>query len=472
MARPFDGFVILGGMRTGSNYLESSLNTVEGLHCHGEAFNPVFIGYPDRKEILGVTLADRVADPDRLYDRIRAGKGLNGFRFFQDHDPRVLRRLLDDPRCAKVVLTRNPLDSFLSLQIARKTGQWKLGDIRDRKTAKVRFDAAEFDEFLIARQSFYGSVARRLQITGQAAFAIDYADLGDPAVLTGLVRFLGAEGTITSPATKLVRQNPGGSGEKVTNPAALDAALARSGVPDAGPEAYPEPLRGGAVPTFVAAAAAPLLFMPIRYSGSEAEVRSWLGALDPAGPRLVEGFTQTTLRQWQRSAPGHRKFTVVCHPLLRGWRAWQTCILAGRFADIRDQLEAHHDVPMPPDGAATYRSPALARDGFLGFLRFLKRNLDGQTAIRVDAAWATQSAAIEGFAQVALPDLILREDRLADGLAMLLASIGWHGEVPPVPEADGMATALAAIYDRRVEAAAAAAYRRDYTALGFGSWAG
>ena len=29
------------------------LNAFDGLECHGEAFNPHFIGYPNRTEILG-----------------------------------------------------------------------------------------------------------------------------------------------------------------------------------------------------------------------------------------------------------------------------------------------------------------------------------------------------------------------------------------------------------------------------------
>lgn len=46
---------------------------------------------------------------------------LGGFRYFHDHDPRVLDMILDDPGCAKIILTRNPLDSYVSWKIAQAT---------------------------------------------------------------------------------------------------------------------------------------------------------------------------------------------------------------------------------------------------------------------------------------------------------------------------------------------------------------
>ena len=95
----FDYFVVFAEMRTGSNFLESNLNAFGGIHCHGEAFNPHFIGYPNQTEILGVTHQMRDADPMRLIAKIREhSDGIGGFRFFHDHEPRVLDIVLDDPR--------------------------------------------------------------------------------------------------------------------------------------------------------------------------------------------------------------------------------------------------------------------------------------------------------------------------------------------------------------------------------------
>lgn len=84
MAR-FDYFVVFAEMRTGSNFLEANLNAFDGLACHGEAFNPHFISYPNYTETLGVTQAELDADPERLIERVKGAEGLNGFRYFNDH---------------------------------------------------------------------------------------------------------------------------------------------------------------------------------------------------------------------------------------------------------------------------------------------------------------------------------------------------------------------------------------------------
>ena len=111
----FDYFVVFAEMRTGSNFLEANINLFNDLTCHGEAFNPHFIGYPNKDNILGVSQPQREADPHVLIETIKARtEGLGGFRFFNDHDPRVLDIALPDPRCAKIILTRNPVDSFVS----------------------------------------------------------------------------------------------------------------------------------------------------------------------------------------------------------------------------------------------------------------------------------------------------------------------------------------------------------------------
>ena len=138
MATKFDYFVVFAEMRTGSNFLESNLNAFDSITCHGEAYNPHFIGYPNQSEILGITRPMRDENPAGLIWAIREKtEGLGGFRFFHDHDPRVIDLCLDDPRCAKIILTRNPVESFVSLKIAQSTGQWKLTS-RKLKNFKIQ----------------------------------------------------------------------------------------------------------------------------------------------------------------------------------------------------------------------------------------------------------------------------------------------------------------------------------------------
>ena len=82
-------------MRTGSNFLEANLNALPGVSCLGEVFNPHFIGKKDCLDYLGISLEMREDDPFALLRAMEAATdGLSGFRFFHDHDLRVLDRML------------------------------------------------------------------------------------------------------------------------------------------------------------------------------------------------------------------------------------------------------------------------------------------------------------------------------------------------------------------------------------------
>ena len=254
---------------------------------------------------------------------------------------------------------------------------------------------------------------------------------------------------------------------------ALEAALARLDGFNLNRTPNFEPRRGPSVPTFLAAATSPLLYLPIR-SGPERAVTEWLAALDGV-PRdaLQTGFTQKLLRDWNRAHIGHRSFTVVRHPVARAHAAFCDKILMtgkGGYAGIRKSLVQQFKLNLPDTYPATdYTSPAH-KEAFLGFLKFVKSNLGGQTATRVDSHWATQANALQGFADFTSPDLVLREERLEDDLAILAAQIG-KDVMPEVGTTDPHADLLASIYDAQVEAAVQDVYQRDYDAFGFGPYA-
>ncbi len=456
MARPFDTFVMLAAMRTGSNFLEANLNALGGLACHGEVFNPHFIGKLNQTELFGVSLAVRDADPARMLSALRDHtQGLAGFRYFHDHDPRVFDPVMQDRRRAKIVLTRNPLDSYVSWKIAQATGQWKLTNAKRLKTARARFDAAEFAGFVAELQGFHRRILHALQSTGQTAFYLDYEDIQDLAVINGLAAFLGLPGRLEALDATLKKQNPEEIADKVENPAAMQAALAAQDWFGLGRTPVFEPRRAASVPSFLAAG--PMLYMPVR-GGPEARVAGWLAGLGP-----VQGeFMQKTLRQWMRGHPGFRSFTVVRDPLLRAHVAFCDRILTGAIPEVRAVFQRTMGVDLPPKG-----TPLPAPDhaaAFLAFLRFARLNLSGQTAARVDAHVATQSAMIQGFAQFQGPDAILREDRLAQGLGFLAAETGVA--CPPLPEEPGTGHPPL-VRSAELEAAARDAYARDYAAFGF-----
>ncbi len=468
----FDYFVVFAEMRTGSNFLETNINSFASLKSHGEAFNQQFIGYPNSTDILGVTQAMRDADPAHLIATIRMQKGvLGGFRFFNDHDPRVLDIVLPDPRCAKIILTRNPIESYVSRKIAAATGQWKLTNAKHARSETVRFNPAEFEAHLQKLQEFQVRLLNALQKTGQTAFYVDYEDLQDVDVMNGLAAYLGTDERIAALDKKLKKQNPEPLDDKVRNFAEMETALARLDRFNLTRTPNFEPRRGAAIPTYIAAAETALLYLPLR-SGPEQVVRDWLSALDGGRPTQTD-FSQKTIRQWKLAHPGHRTFTVVRHPLARAHAAFCDRILPtgpGTFADMRENLRRTFALPVPEGTVGLNWSDAEHGAAFTVFLTFLKSNLGGQTNLRVDPHWAGQAAQLQGMAQFALPDMILREDRLAADLTILGWQVG-RSDVPDIADVtDPHAMLLGRIVDPAMQAVARDIYARDYMTFGFTDW--
>ncbi len=470
----FDYFVVLAEMRTGSNLLEANLNAFQSFECHGEAFNPAFIGYPNRTEILGITQAMREGDPARLIDTIKTrSAGMGGFRLFHNHDARALEICLTDPRCAKIILTRNPAESYVSWKIALETGQWKLTNVKRRKDAKAHFDPVEFDRHITALQTFQIEVLNSLQKSGQTAFYISYEDLNDLDVINGLARYLGSDERLEALDSALKIQNPQPLAAKVANFDEMTQALA--GIDRFNLTRTPdfEPRRGAAVPSHIIGHRAPLLYMPIK-SGPEAEVQAWMAALDNASIEdLQTKMNQKGMRQWMRQAKGHRSFTVLRHPAARAHAAFCQRILLrgpGSLGEIRRVLRNFHKLPIPgagPDETYDRRAHYLA---FTAFLDFLRANLRGQTSVRVDTNWATQTAILQGMAQFTLPDILIREDEMALQLGALAKQVGYPGAAPVTAAAPDLPYALADIYNDDIEAQIADIYQRDYVMFGWDRW--
>ena len=475
MSARFDSFVVFAEMRTGSNFLEANLNAFAGIACHGEAFNPHFLGYPQNEPILGVDLAKRDADPGALLSAIRDDPtALSGFRYFHDHDPRVFDAIVDDPRCAKIVLTRNPVDSYVSWKIAQATGQWKLTDMKAHKSAQAVFDSGEFEAHLEALQAFQLLLLNRLQTTGQTAFYVAYEDLQSVEVMNGLAKYLGVDETLESLDKNLKKQNPSPVSAKVSNYDHMVRALSRLDRFDLTRTPNFEPRRGPNVPSYVVAAESSLVYMPLR-SGPQAQVLEWMAALDGVSKsELQTKLSQKDLRQWKRKHPGHRSFTVLRHPVQRAHDAFCRHILTtgkGSYLQLRNTQVRRYKMPLPAGAPDETYDLAAHRAAFAAFLTFLKGNLSGQTAIRVDPAWCTQAQAIMGFGEVCLPDRIIREADMAGELREIAQAVG-RADAPELGASQpDQPFELAMIYDDEIEKLAAEAYQRDYVMFGFARWA-
>jgi len=469
----FDAFVMFAEMRTGSNHLEASLDALPDLTCYGEVYNPTFMGNHKTFDLFGYTMDQREADPIAILDAmIRETDGLPGFRLFHDHDDRVVEHVLPQPRFAKVILTRNPLESYVSRKIAAETGQWRLNDLKHHRSARIRFDALEFAEMLERLQAFQQRLQHGLQITGQTAFYMRYEDINDAEVLNGLASFLGSAHQVDAATNKLKKQNPSDLSEKVENYDEMVALLRGFDRFDLGQTPNFEPPRRAAAQGYVAHPTAGLLFMPVK-GGPEEAILDWMGKIGDVGrDGLLTRMSQKDLRQWMKANPGYRSFSVLRHPVARAYAVFNQYILpTGRpaYADARTVLRQRYGVPIPKGEVTDAYDDATHKAAFQAFLGFLKGNLAGQTSVRIDQAWATQTAILQGVSQFTLPHRLIHEEDMANLLPELAAEIDILA--PPVErEATPEPHPLKAIYDGKIEKACIEAYRRDYLTFGFPRW--
>ncbi len=460
----FKSFVIFAEMRTGSNFLEANLNTIAGIKCHGEAFNPYFIGGEGKQDYLGVDIVARNADPGRLLAALREQtKGIAGFRYFHDHDPRVFDLVMNDPTCAKIVLTRNQLESYISWKIAKESDQWWMANTKHLKTVRPKFDGDEFLERVATLHSFQRKLLNRLQTTGQTAYYIDYEDILDLDVLNGLAAHLGAEGRIVDLDFRFKKQNPEALEVKVSNPVEMARSLGKVDWFNLSHTPNFEPRRSAGVPQYMASSGAPLLFLPIR-SAPDNRLKKWLAGFGP----MLPNFDRPSLRTWRSANPGHRSFTVLRHPLARVHTGYAEFLRKEWMPELRPYLKRVHKFILPPKGEG-FADPAEFRAGLLVFLDLIKHIAAGRTELRTPAQFASQFMTMQGFGQLQSPDHVLREDQLEMGLSFLMS--GLDLDIPELPPEQDMAQhPLSAIYGPDLEEAAKAAFSRDYEAFGFGPW--
>lgn len=470
MPDKFRSFVIFAEMRTGSNLLEENLNQFDALTCVGEAFNPHFIGYPEQEDLFGITQGARDQNPAKLLDALESQPHqLVGFRYFHNHDARVFDRVVNDPSCAKIVLTRNPIESFVSWKIASATGQWKLTNATHLKEQPVHIDPEEFSTRLGVLQTFQVELLNRLQKTGQTAFNLAYEDVQDLEVINGLGRFLGVDQELPHLSKRLKKQNPRPMSEKIENFEEVEKALARLDQFNLSRTPNFEPRRGPNVPQIILTAKSSLMFFPIPM-GPTAKLRQMLAQMDGVEPgELRDQLSQKELRKWKRQHKNHKSFSVVRHPVLRAYKCFCDRILntgAGSYPEIRKTLRRVHNLPIPEGEIGPDFGPQEMKHAFASFLVFVKANLGGQTAIRVDGSWASQTEVVAGFSEFLTPDMIIREHALETELGFLALQTGALPDFGDTTS-ETFPVSLSEFYDDEIEALVKDAYQKDYLNFGY-----
>lgn len=482
-SQPFTSFIMLGAMRSGSNLLEKFLNQYDGLVCHGELFHKSFIGVQGCQNYLGVSTEARNEDPQRLLEAVRANnpRKITGFRFFQDHHTPVMEAALKDRFCAKIILTRDPVESFVSLQIALETQQWLVSDIAHRKEIQIHFDLEAYATYIKDRAAYYDRIYHSLSTSEQPYFEIDYTMLSDVENINRLAAFIGDRAGKSTLNEPIKRQNPGALASKISNIVEVRAALDAPSLKERPPPKLAPLLESGTdLSRAYFSPKTALVFGPVPGVPDEG-VRNWLEIQYQSPPK--NGFSSHKFAEWKVQNENPALFCVVRHPVLRAYNAFMLKIFStasGGYVSIRQELENQFGMILPQGEITPWHDRrVLERNGygaeehricFKLFLIFVAANLGNETKIRQDGKWQLQTEIIRRY-RILIPNVIvLKEEALGSGLKYLtnrlnIPSIpGWKNGVDPV-----FSFPLSEVYDPEIETLAREAYGQDYEELGFES---
>ena len=232
-------FIILNATRTGSNFLCTVLNSHPGILCHHEIFNPHVIGVArhlqDSDFRLG-SMEERERDPVDFLDRVwraNLGRAAVGFKMCLWQHEAAYRAVVPDTSVRKIILKRrNRVKSFVSLLLARQTGEWVIYDDRGAPAPrpKVNVDPAELFENIALHERFYAETEGALRESGQEPALLWYEDLFSPAGIEPALAFLGAEGRPAQPGGQTWKLTPVSLRETIANFDPLSEELRGSGL--------------------------------------------------------------------------------------------------------------------------------------------------------------------------------------------------------------------------------------------------
>lgn len=470
-------FAIHATMRTGSNLLERSLALLGDTACYGEAYNPGFIGGPRKPALFDWTVADRDADPFGFLGALRreAAPRIVGFRIFDGHAPAVAAHTLSDPDCARIVLTRDPLHAWVSLQIARQTGQWMLRDPRRRRPGTVRFDPVAFSAWRARVARHYDWIDETMARAGTRALRLDYAQLSDSATIVAAARHVGSTGAPPA-AAPIVRQNPERLCEKVENYDLLRDWLGQDPDPPVSPPAPGAVLLSRHLPLALAPIAGPALIpamslvqrLDARMTGAPAAAPGRLAA----DPSAYFGTGPDALPTGSAAA-GRHGLALACHPAER---------LHGLFLDMMfgpgPESPARRAVAARAGALPVLRAlqrgaafpPAQHRAAFEAFLDLVAEARQGRGPLAASPARLGQAETLDGHRAHLRIDTVGRLDAFPAFAAATAAAAGQ----PPLPpgQVAGIANAgviaplpLARVTDAALTARIRGLHGRDYAEL-------
>lgn len=215
-------FLLVGMMRSGSNFLERQLNLLPDVRCHGELFNPAFIGFSHeaKGQLAGFSRNDpaqRNEDEDAFVRAVDGAcdRGILGLRLFLDHSPGMTSRLLYDAAVKKVVLSRNLLEAYISLETARETGVWLTTEAAKAPPEPVKVDINKLVTFSLRQSLYYNDVQTVLHETGQSYLQVDYNEIKNLDKLNEIASFIGSPHRFQEVSEPIQKQNPGSLEDRI-----------------------------------------------------------------------------------------------------------------------------------------------------------------------------------------------------------------------------------------------------------------
>jgi len=227
-------FIIFNATRTGSNFLCTVLNSHPQILCHHEIFNPHVIGvarHLQNSDFRLGSMEEREKDPAEFLDRVwrtSLGRAAVGFKMcLWQHEP-AYRAVLPDLSVRKIILKRhNRVKSFVSLLLARQTGEWVVYDDRGAPAPrpKVHVDRSALLENIALHDRFYAETEAALRQSGQEHILLWYEDLFGPTGIEPALSFLGVDGRPSQPEGQTWKLAPVALRDTIANFDALDKEL-------------------------------------------------------------------------------------------------------------------------------------------------------------------------------------------------------------------------------------------------------
>jgi LPS sulfotransferase NodH len=192
-------FAIMCRARTGSYLLVDLLNQFSDIVCHGEVFKQTHMEMNNfALQRLSYTVAERDAYPITFIGSIFSltPNRITGFKVFESHNAVARQYILENSNIRKIILTRNPLDSYISLLRAKQTGEWVKKKIpsdssrQQNPAVKLRFELNDFTQhvhWITAAEQRY---AEAEVFTKQKFFRIGYEEVAQIEPVRKVAEFL------------------------------------------------------------------------------------------------------------------------------------------------------------------------------------------------------------------------------------------------------------------------------------------